>query len=230
MTAREFETRMLKAEVYYKDGKYYDAIQMCNFAFVYTKSDEERALVLNRRGYAERFYGFKSKVNEHKQESYEMARKDWRKVLELSSNIDLRISVIRGLMLLPGEDIEALCQTGKVAISNYADNLEAELINSYGLVVRETDQERAISIFTDGYDKAERGTIISGHLAQNVGTCRLIQKNQEESLKSKKEYAISAIISLKVALEEYPEDQKEHRRAVENKIANTRAEIENNFQ
>ncbi|MDF1498545.1 MAG: hypothetical protein P1P85_04305, partial [Patescibacteria group bacterium] len=92
------------------------------------------------------------------------------------------------------------------------------------------DIERAMSIFSNGFKKAERETTISGHLAQNVGTCRLIQKDQEKSPESKRKCALSAIMSFKVALKEYPKDQSEHIRSVQKKIDNTRKEIENNFQ
>ena len=233
MTGNESGKDLQVADTFYKDGKYSEAVQACFFALTHAKSDEGKAVVLNRRGWAARYDGFKSGEKEHREEAYEMARTDWRKVLELSSDINIKVSAIKGLMLLPGENVEALCRMGEVAISNYANNLTAEIINSYGLVVRGTDIDKAISIFTKGYEEAERGTTISGHLAQNIGTCRLMQKDQEKSLKSKKECAISAIISLRVALEEYPENQIEHRRSVQGKIDNTQAEIaeiENNFQ
>ncbi|MCK4799573.1 hypothetical protein KAS31_01190 [Candidatus Parcubacteria bacterium] len=230
MTTTEFQEKFLKAKIYYEGGKYYEAIQVCNFALTYAKNDEEIALVLNKRGYAERYFGFKSTLDRHRENSYKKARADWKKVLEISSDIELKISAIKGLMLLPGEDIEALYQTGEVTVLNYANNLIAEIMNSYGLVIRETDIDKAISIFTEGYGKAKKGSTIAGHLMQNIGTCWLMLKNQEESLELKKEYAISAIGYLKIALQEYPEDQIEHRRSVQEKIDNTQAEIENNFQ
>ena len=230
MADNEFERNLQAANIFYKDGEYSEAVQACFFALVYAKSNEEKAVVLNRRGWAARYDGFKSEEEKHREGAYEMARKDWRKVLELSSDIDLKISAIKGLMLLPGEDVKALCQMGKVTVSNYANNLTAEIMNSYGLVIRETDVDEAMSIFEKGYEKAEKGTTISGHLAQNVGTCRLIQKDREKSLKLKREYALGAMISLRVALKEYPENQIEHRRSVQGKIDNTQKEIENNFQ
>ena len=230
MADNEFEGDLQAANIFYKDGKYLEAVQACFFALTHAKSDEEKAVVLNQRGWAARYDGFKSEEEKHREEAYEMAREDWRKVLELSSDIDLKISAIKGLMLLPGEDIEALCQIGEAAILDYANNLTAEIVNSYGLVVRETDIDKAISIFTDGYWKAKDGTTIAGHLAQNIGSCLLIQKNQEKSLELKRKYAVSAIHKLRIALKAYPENQIEHRRSVQGKIDNTQKEIENNFQ
>ena len=230
MMTTVFQTKFSEAEEYYKNGEYYEAIQVCKFALTCVGNNEERALVLNKRGYAERYLGFRSTSEEHRENSYKKAGTDWREVLIISSDIELQISAIKGLMLLPGEDLEALCRISKVAILNYSNNLTAEIMNLYGLVIRGTDTNEAMFIFEKGYGKAERGTIISGHLAQNIGICRLMQKNQEKDLRSKREYAISAMISLRVALEEYPENEIEHRRSVQGKIDNTQKEIENNFQ
>lgn len=226
MTGNEFEKDLQAANIFYKDGKYFEAIQACFFALTNAKNNEEKAVVLNRRGWAVRYEGFKSEEEKHKEEAHEMARNDWRAVLELSSNIDLKISAIKGLMLLPGENTRRLCQVGMANVDNHAKNLKAEIKNSFGLSIREKDPRGALSVFRNVYGTVEKGTAIAGHLMQNMGTCWLILKSQQEALVWRRSYAVNAVECLEIAMKEYPKDQVEHRRSTQEKINNTEKEIE----
>ena len=67
MTGNEFEGDLQVANTFYKDGKYPEAVQACFFALTHAKSDEEKAVVLNRRGWAARYDGFKSKEEKHRE-------------------------------------------------------------------------------------------------------------------------------------------------------------------
>lgn len=221
-----FKENFQMANDLYRDGKYSEAIHACFLALNYVEGDEEKAVVLNRRGWAARYDGFKSEEEKHKEEVYEMAGNDWRAVLELSSNIDLKISAIKGLMLLPGEDTKRLCQIGMTNVDNHAKNLKAEIRNSFGLSIKEKDPRGAISIFRGVYSTVEKGTTIAGHLMQNIGTCWLILKNREKALTWKISHATKAIECFEIAMKEYPKDQVEHRRSTQGKIDRTKEEIE----
>jgi len=222
----EFEEDLQVANSLYEDGKYSRAVKACSLALKYAQDNEQIAVTLKRRGWAARYDGFKSKDEAYRKAAYKMARKDWRKVLEMSSDIDLKISAIKGLMLLPEEDSEELYQIGIVAIDEHAKNLKAELGNSYGLMIREEDPRRATFIFLNAYETVEKGTTIAGHLMQNAGTCYLMLKGQEEIVFQKRHYSIEAIKYLEIAMEEYPENQIEHRRSAQGKIDRTREEME----
>ena len=155
-----------------------------------------------------------------------MARTDWRKVLELSSDINIKVSAIKGLMLLPGEGTMSLCQVGMADIDNHAKNLKAEIKNSFGLSIREKDPRKAVSVFRSVYRTVEKGTTIAGHLMQNMATCWLIIKDQEKDLVWKIDSANKAIEYLKIAMKEYPEGEIEHRRSTQEKINRTEKEKE----
>lgn len=227
MTENEFEKDLQAANTFYKGGKYSEAIQACFFALTYAKSDEEKAVVLNRRGWAARYDGFKSEEEKYKEEAYKMAREDWRKVLELSSDINLKISAIKGLMLLPGGNAKGLCRMGMTIIDKHAENLKIEIRNSFGLSIMEKDPRGALSVFRSAYyGTAEKGTTIAGHLMQNMGTCWLILKNQQKALVWRRSYAVNAVECLEIAMKEYPEDQIEHRGSTQEKINRTEKEIE----
>ena len=221
----EFEEDLRVIETLYEDGKYSGAIQACSLALEYTRDNEEIVVVFNKRGWAARYDGFKSENEAYRKEMYKIAREDWRKVLELSSDTNLRISAIKGLMLLPGENGKELYQTGIVTIDKYANNLKAEIGNSYGLMVREKDPMKATTIFWNAYKTVEKGTIIAGHLMQNLGTCLLILKNNDKDPRQKLSHAIEAVQYLKIAMKEYPENQFEHRRSTQRKIDKTETEI-----
>ncbi len=222
----EFEEDLQAANDLYEKGEYSKAIQACFFALEHAENDEKIAVVLDRRGWSARYVGFKSEDEGNREAAYKMAKEDWRKVLEISSDIDLKISAIKGLMLLPGEGGEKLFRMGIAIVDKHAENPKAELRNSYGLLIREKNPVGAADLFRNAYKTVEKGTTIAGHLMQNLGTCLLIMKNDEEDPKWKMTYAIKAIRYLETAMEEYPESQIEHRRSTQEKIDNTKKEIE----
>jgi len=224
-TEMEFREDLQAANELYKDGKYPEAIRACSLALKYTHDVEEIAVTLDQRGWAARYDGFKSKDEAYGKAAYKIAKEDWRKVLEISSDINLKTSAIKGLMLLPEEDGEELFQMGMAAIDRYTNDLKAELGNSYGLMVRQEDPIGATKIFRDAYRMVEKGTVIAGHLMQNLGTCLLIRENDESDPRWKRVLGVEAVECLEIAMEEYPESQIEHRRSTQGKIDRTNEEI-----
>ena len=221
----EFEKDLQVADDLYDDGRHSGAVKVCSSALKFAKNDEQIAIALDRRGWSARYVGFKDRDGKNREAAYKMAREDWQRVLKISSDIDLRISAIKGLILLPEEDGEELYRTGITAVNQYADNLKAELGNSYGLMVREEDPEKAIHIFLNTYGTVEKETVIAGHLMQNVGTCYLILKGLEKNVFQRNLYAIEAINYLEIAIKEYPKDQIKHRGSTQGKIDRIKKEI-----
>lgn len=231
-----FEELMKKRDEKYGNGKWKESIPFATGAMSAARDEEEVALAQNGRAWGERYVGYKTDDPKERQRMYELARLDWRAVLEKSKNIDIRISAIKGLILLPEENVPELCDLGvreiKTQISEYQrrEDMKAELLNSKGIDIRKTDPVAAEGIFLDAYETVEHGIVIAGHLINNAGVCHLMLKNQAEDKGDKRKHAEKAIEYLRKALIEYPEDQIEHRRAAQRKIDNTLKEIENNFE
>ncbi|MCK4454038.1 hypothetical protein KAU51_01660 [Candidatus Parcubacteria bacterium] len=230
----EFEELMEKRDKEYSDGNWKESIPFATAAI--SVAIQATALAQNGRAWGRRYVGYKTDDPQERETMYRLARQDWRAVLKTSTNIDTRISAIKGLMLLPEENIPELCELGireiKLRIPEYQrrENIKAELLNSKGIDVRKTNPEDAERIFLNAYETVERGIVIAGHLINNAGVCHLILKNQAEDKGEKREHAEQAIKYLKMALKEYPEDQIEHRRAAQKKIDNTLMEIGNSFE
>lgn len=231
----EFEELMKKRDKEYSDGRWKESIPFATAAM--GVAIQATALAQNERAWGRRYVGYKTDDLSEREEMYELARQDWRAVLEKSKNIDTRISAIKGLILLPRENIVELCDIGtgeiktQVSEEQRRENMKAELLNSKGIDVRKTDPISAERIFLNAYKTVEHGIVIAGHLINNVGVCHLILKNKPKINKGeKREHAEKAIKYLRMALKEYPEDQIEHRRAAQKKIDNTLKEIEGNFE
>ena len=233
----EFEELMEIRDKYYKKGYYGQSIYWATRAIELARNKEEMALALNARAWGERYVGYKADDPMVKDKMYALAKGDWTAVLEtMPEDIDVVISAIKGFMLLPGNDVEELYKLGareiekRIVDDQTKDNLKADLINSMGIIAREKDPEVAERIFLQGYEIVESGITTAGHLINNAGVCHLILKNQAEEKNEKYLHAKVALEFLTEALDHYPLDQIEHRRAAQKKIDNTLKEIENNFE
>ncbi len=231
----EFEKWMDVADKEYKNGDYVASRKMADFAIFFAKMPKNFAKAFNRRARAKRYIAFKTEDKIPKEIMYMSARQDWETVINISGDIDveIKISAIKGIMLLPGEDIELLYNFGNKIIEDQASNwkekrnLIGELGNSYGIEVRKTDPLAAKRIFLNHYALINKKTLIAGHLAHNAGTCFLMLRNEESNESEKRYYlALSAIRWLHQALEDYPVDQVTHIKTVENKIYDARDGIE----
>ncbi|MDD3190536.1 MAG: tetratricopeptide repeat protein [Candidatus Pacebacteria bacterium] len=172
---------------------------------------------------------------------------DCRLFLELTANqkryVEERVSVIKLLLLIPGQNIKELCCLGikDLKASDLAEvnkrNLEAEFLNSLAIPYKRTNTPKAVRILRRGLDLAVPGTVISGHLLQNLGDCfknyfkleRGLDKEEtclkDGNEKDKGEAYIDmigaydkAIKCWNKALELYPKQNKEHRRSVQERI------------
>ena len=252
----EFEELMAKRDEDYKGGYYKLSINWATKAIEAARNKEEIVLALLKRGWGRRFVGYKTHDLVEREEMYTEAKYDWLFVLEdRPKNIDVVISAIKGLMLLPvnseetveveiegmvltlNKEIVELYQTGEREIKERvsgqdAQNMKAELLNSLGLVVRSSDLITAENIFGLAFGISKSGITITGNAMQNAATCRLILKDAAENPEEKRNHAMIAIKRLKIALEPqgYPEEEIEHRRNCQKKIDNTREEIKNNFK
>lgn len=227
-----FERLMKEADELYANGEWLKAIKPASMAKEVAKTignNEYIAEALNRRGWSTRYVGFKSKIPNEINELYKDAYRDWQGVLSKSTNLKTRISAIKGLILLPGENVNQLCDQGMLEIKNdqqEKENLKAELINSKAIELRKTDPLVAFNMFTQAYETVQHRTVIAGHLLQNAGTCWLMLLKDEKDLYNRKHFAQRAILCLEKALEEYPNDQTEHRKSTQNKLDNTRKDLE----
>lgn len=231
MEDNDFKISLRHADNLYAAGKWEAAVSAASAALEAAKAtgnEENSADVLNRRGWSERYVGFKSKNPDEKNAMYEAARKDWRVVLEKSKNLKTRISAIKGLILLPDEDVNQLCDMGMLEIKNdqqEKENLKAELINSKAIELRKTDPAQASNMFFGAHKKVQPRTVIAGHLMQNAGTCWLMLLKEEKDFYKRKLFAQRAISCFEQALMEYSADQIEHRKSTQNKLDNTRKDL-----
>ncbi len=231
----EYFKKMLKgADELYENGEWRRSVDIANVAVDTAReigNEEYSANALNRRGWGERYVGFKSDNPEERKVMYEAARKDWKVTLEKSKNLRTRISAIKGLILLPGKDVKKLCNIGIQEIQNShldaqeKENIKAELENSREIETRKTDPQKAEKGFLKSYETVQHGTVIAGHLLQNAGTCCLMLLKDAKDAYDKYYLARRAILLLEKALEEYPADQIEHRKSTQNKINNTKKDL-----
>ena len=253
--AEKFEKYITEADKLYIEGQYEESVSAASGAMIFSQSNnkEDKARAFDRRAWSYQKIGYKTSDKNLRANMYRMAREDWFEAFKLTQNFERRFSSIKGRMLVLLENVTlvkveieeetltlnkelaGLYQFGEREIEKHASgqnaqNLKAELLNSLGIEVRKSDPETASKIFTCGYMIVEFYTTIAGHLQHNKGTCYLMLKNQTKDKAEKLKYAEIAILYLKWALEEYPEDQVAHRNAAENKIKNTEEEIKNNFE
>lgn len=233
----EFERLMEHRDLDYKYGYYESSNDWATKAIGAARDKEEIALAVVKRGWGERFRGFKIDDPDERKKMYLAAKHDWLFVLEDEpKDIDVMISAIKGLMLLPGEDVYELYELGereiakRVTDSQERKNLEGELGNSQGIQVRAKYPKTAMQIFLYHYKEVTPGTVVAGHLIKNLAVCCLMLKNSELDKQEKAEYANVAIGYLRKSLKEYPLEQIEHRRDAQAKIDNTIEEIKNNFE
>ena len=229
---KKFEVAYEKAKNLYAIGEYKEALnpslESVDLAL------DILAIALRKRMWIARQVGYKDpKV---RNEAYEIAMICAKQLLEISKNVEERNSAIKILILLPGMDTEGLCKMGLKELDEAhfiyqkRDNMKAEFMNSLGIEVGKTNFIKAFHIFNEAFKIVEERTTVAGHLMQNTATLFLRRKNETVHKGKKMSYSYDAIKYLGKALENYPEDQKGHREAVEKKIANTETEIKNNFQ
>lgn len=228
----DFEEAYEETEILYDNGEYKKAnvpsLRAVNAAV------ELLVMALGKRGWTARYIGYKNP--EERNAAYKTAKSCTEEILRMSKDIKARNSAIKLLILLPDQDVELLCNMGIRELDGSdldyqeKENLKAELRNSLGIEIRKTNSVKAFHMFDEAFKTVEKGTTIAGHLKHNIATCFLILKNETVHEKKKMSYARDAIKYLEEALDNYPIDQKGHRKAVEDKIKNTRSEIKNNFQ
>ncbi len=235
MTEKTYREALREAEELYKKAEYEKAIEQADISLelaIELKNEEYQATALNKRAWPERYIGFKTKDEDLRAKMYNLAKKDWQAVLEKSNDTKIRISAIKGLILLPGENVKELCNVGIQEIHNShletqeAENMKAELKNSREIETRKTDPKKAEEGFLKAYETVQHGTVIAGHLLQNAGTCCLMLLKDAKDSYDKYNLAQRAILLLEKALEEYPADQIEHRKSTQNKINNTKKDLE----
>lgn len=231
MVENSFKVSMSHADSLYKAGKWEAAADAASAALEAanaTGNEEYSAEALNRRAWSRRYIGLKSNDPDVIKQMYEKAQRDWREVLDISKNLEMRISAIKGLILLPAESVEEWCEIGLEQINRKRQeltNLEVDLINSKAIEIRKTDQVRAFNMFEEAYKIVQHGTVIAGHLKQNAGTCWLMLLKGEEELYQRILFVNRAIRNLEKALAEYPADQVEHRKSTQNKLDNIRKDL-----
>lgn len=231
MEENDFKISLRHADNLYAAGKWEAAVSAASAALEAAKAtgnEENSADVLNRRGWSERYVGFKTDSLDIRREMYENARRDWQEVLNISKNLKTRISAIKGLILLPDENIQQLCEKGLLEIKRNEqelENLKAEMINSQAIEIRKTDPVQASNMFVRAHEKVQPQTVIAGHLMQNAGTCWLMLLKEEKGLYQRYLFAQRAISCFEQALMEYPADQTEHRKSTQTKLDNIKKDL-----
>lgn len=191
--------------------------------------------------------------DERKIKYYEEVVPDCELFLDLTVNqkqhIKERVSVIKLLLLIPGQNIKELCCLGIKELESSdlkeveKNNYKAELFNSLGISYKRNNTPKAIRILKLGLKLAVPGTVISGHLLQNLGDCyqnyfRLekgadkaedcikesSERDKREALEDMVGAYEKAIECWNKALELYPKKHEEHRRSVQERIENIEKE------
>lgn len=146
-------------------------------------------------------------------------------IRNIAGYVKERISVIKLLLLIPDQDIENLCAQGLGELEEamdegiIRDNLKAEILNSLGIFYKRPDTPLAIKKFEEALELATPGTVICGHLLQNLGDCyQNYFRDSEKSASKRAEAFHQALDCWHLALENYPEDQKVHRESVQKRI------------
>lgn len=144
-----------------------------------------------------------------------------------------RVSVIKLLLLIPDQNIEELCAQGlgeleeSMAEGVARDNLKAEILNSLGIFYKRTATPQAIKKFKEALKLATQGTVIYGHLLQNLGDCyQNYFRDSDKSASDRVKAFHQALECWQLALENYPKDQRVHRESVEKRIKNINEEME----
>lgn len=252
-----FEELMEKANETYTRKHYQVSADLGTQAYIMAIEKEQKIRSSRGAGWACRFVGLEADAMQKDSKRdyyYEFAKFFFENILRLESDyIDDTLSAIKGLMLLPhinravpaevqgiglslDGELARLYLLGEKEIERLVEDdkgrnhLMAGLLNSMGVIVSQYDQKTAEKIFISAFIISESKTINTADAMKNCAMCRLMLKNQAVHKAEKLTHALVAIVRLDIALEHYPADEVESRRNCKKIIADTRKEIQNNFE